>query len=215
MNNLSFATLREANAARLPLFKNSRGETAHSREDGSDWSPAQWLQAMFGELGELALLRLQYDSGDIGMHEYRDKVRKELADVQTYLDLAARRMLDEVDRDTLREKGPSPAMELVQVIAWLGSYANERKKFERGDHDRDTFISHRENLSNGVYDALASLLADDNAAFIRPHPSDLVVVVSPFGVDLGRATEEKFNEVSKRVGCDVVIFNDRVRREAP
>ena len=51
-DGLSFNTLRQANLRRLPEFKNSKGEPAHSEPDGSDWSPAQWLQALAGEVGD-------------------------------------------------------------------------------------------------------------------------------------------------------------------
>jgi hypothetical protein len=38
-NGLTFNALRGANAARLPQFKNKHGELAHSKPDGSDWTP--------------------------------------------------------------------------------------------------------------------------------------------------------------------------------
>lgn len=92
--SLSFATLRAANVARLPLFKNKHGAPAHSKPDGSDWSPAQWLQAVVGELGEYANIRKKFERGDLSFEEFRILARKELADVQTYLDLLALRCLD-------------------------------------------------------------------------------------------------------------------------
>jgi hypothetical protein len=52
-DGLTFRTLRDANLKRLPLFKDAKGRTCHSEKDGSDWQPAQWLQAVVGELGEL------------------------------------------------------------------------------------------------------------------------------------------------------------------
>lgn len=53
---LSFRELRAANLARLPLFRDRHGNLAHSQPDGSDWSETEWLQAVMGELGELANL---------------------------------------------------------------------------------------------------------------------------------------------------------------
>jgi len=50
MSGLTFKVLRSANLARLPLFKNSNGEPAHADPMGRDWTPAQWLQAIVGEL---------------------------------------------------------------------------------------------------------------------------------------------------------------------
>jgi NTP pyrophosphatase (non-canonical NTP hydrolase) len=127
-DGLTFDQLRRANMARLPLFKNSKGGPAHSKPDGSDWSPAQWLQATIGELGEFANVRKKYERGDLTHAEYVILARKELADVQTYLDILAARSLD---------------------------------------------------TKEGV-----------------PHP---------FGVNLGAATADKWDEVSSRVGCALSI----------
>lgn len=95
--SLKFDDLRAANTARLPLFKNKHGDLAHSKPDGSDWSPSQWLQAVIGELGEFANIRKKYERGDLGEHEYETEAAKELADVQTYLDILAMRCLDKPD----------------------------------------------------------------------------------------------------------------------
>lgn len=137
--SLTFGQLREANKLRLPQFKNSKGGLAHSKPDGSDWSPSQWLQAMVGELGEFANIRKKFERGDIGHVEYAVLAAKELADVQTYLDILALRCLD---------CGPCQQ--------W-------------------------------------------------PHG-----FVSAIGVDLGKATMAKFNEVSVRVGSTVRIDVDGV-----
>lgn len=94
MNKLTFAALRAANIARLPQFKNKHGGLAHSKPDGSDWSPAQWLQAVVGELGEFANLRKKFERGDLTFAEYEAAARRELADIQTYLDILAMRALD-------------------------------------------------------------------------------------------------------------------------
>jgi len=130
-NGLTFNALRDANRARLPQFRNRHGELAHSRPDGSDWTPAQWLQAVVGEIGEFANIRKKYERGDLTDEEYALLAAKELADVQIYLDLLASRALD------------------------------------------------------------------------RPSGE-----VHPDGIDLGAATEEKFNEVSRRVGSTVQLDGD-------
>jgi NTP pyrophosphatase (non-canonical NTP hydrolase) len=88
MDKLSFSTLREANVRRIPTFKNRKGEFCHN-DDGSDWSNAQWLQALVGELGELANFRKKFERGDITEEEYKAEAAKELADVQIYLDILA------------------------------------------------------------------------------------------------------------------------------
>ena len=93
-DGLTFNSLRGANRARLPQFKNSKGKPAYSQPDGSDWSPAQWLQAVVGELGEYANIRKKFERGDLTFAEYEVMAAKELADVQTYLDILALRCLD-------------------------------------------------------------------------------------------------------------------------
>ena len=91
-NGLTFNTLRGGNKARLPEFKNKHGEPAHSEPDGSDWSDAQWLQAVVGELGEYANFRKKLDRGDITPEEAKIHFAKELADTVTYIDLLAFRL---------------------------------------------------------------------------------------------------------------------------
>lgn len=88
-DGLTFNVLRGANAARLPQFKNKHGGLAHSKPDGSDWSPAQWLQAVVGELGEYANLRKKFERGDVNAVEFQREAADELADVATYLDILA------------------------------------------------------------------------------------------------------------------------------
>lgn len=121
-NNLSFKTLAEANLKRIPLFKNSKGLPAHSKPDGSDWSHAEWLQAVIGELGEYANIMKKVQRGDLTMEEAMPSIKKEIADVQTYFSILALRL----------------------------------------------------------------------------------------GIDLGQVTQDKFNEVSDKVKCDVYIQNDKV-----
>lgn len=88
-NGLSFRTMRDANEKRLPLFRNKLGEVAHTQADGSDWSKAEWLQAVLGELGELANLMKKVRRGDLTEADAHAEIRKEIADVQIYLDLLA------------------------------------------------------------------------------------------------------------------------------
>lgn len=121
-NDLTFSALRQANTKRLPLFKNRKGEPAHSQPDGSDWALSTWCNAVLGELGEAANMIKKIERGDITLDEAREALGKEFADVVTYLDILAFRA----------------------------------------------------------------------------------------GVNLGRATEAKFNEVSRRVGCNVRLDGDLV-----
>lgn len=94
---LRFDQLTEANSLRLPLFKNRRGQPAHTSHDGSDWSLAEWTNAIAGEVGEacnLAKKIIRGDFGPEGSTEYAAaclELAKELADVVTYADIACTR----------------------------------------------------------------------------------------------------------------------------
>jgi NTP pyrophosphatase (non-canonical NTP hydrolase) len=89
MYQLTFEALRLANIERLPQFKNSKGEPAHEKEDGSDWSLAEWMNAVAGELGEAANLIKKVRRGDLTLDEARPLLAKEFADIVTYLDITA------------------------------------------------------------------------------------------------------------------------------
>lgn len=88
---MDFSTLRNANLRRLPQFKNSKGEPAHSQPDGSDWSLAEWCNAVTGELGEAANLIKKVQRGDYTLDEARQDLADEFADIVTYLDILAMR----------------------------------------------------------------------------------------------------------------------------
>lgn len=105
-DGLTFNTLRGGNAARLPQFKNKHGQIVHTRADGSDWTPAQWLQAVLGELGEYANLRKKFERGDVDAATFKLEAAKELADVVTYLDILAMQLdidLGEATMDKFNE----------------------------------------------------------------------------------------------------------------
>jgi NTP pyrophosphatase (non-canonical NTP hydrolase) len=89
-NGLTFNTLRGGNEARLPEFKNSKGETAHAKDDGSDWSLNDWMVACMGELGEAANVLKKVRRGDLSLEEARARLTMEFADVVIYLDLMAK-----------------------------------------------------------------------------------------------------------------------------
>lgn len=100
---LTFNELRAANLKRLPQFKNCHGEPAHQEPDGSDWSPAQWLQAVVGELGEYANQRKKYERGDIDLETFTQLATHELADVVTYLDILAYQLGIDLGRATVEK----------------------------------------------------------------------------------------------------------------
>ena len=89
-DGLTFNALRWANNARLPQFKNAKGEYAHSKDDGSDWSLNDWYTAVMGEAGELGNLLKKVRRGDFTLEEVHGEISDELADVATYLDILAK-----------------------------------------------------------------------------------------------------------------------------
>lgn len=87
--DLLLSALRTANRARIPLFKNGRGEIAHPMPDGSDWNLSAWSNAVLGELGEAANMIKKVERGDMTLDEARPALAKEFADVLCYLDILA------------------------------------------------------------------------------------------------------------------------------
>ena len=87
---LTFNTLRGGNTARLPEFRNNKGEVAHGKADGSDWSLNDWMVAVTGELGESANVLKKVRRGDLSIDEARPMLKQEFADVVIYLDIMAK-----------------------------------------------------------------------------------------------------------------------------
>lgn len=102
-NGLTFNTLQSANMKRLPRFKNNLGEPAHSKEDGSDWTPGEWVCAVTGELGELANLIKKVRRGDFTLAEAKADIADELADVVIYLDILASQLGISLGEATMRK----------------------------------------------------------------------------------------------------------------
>ncbi|MEM1113229.1 MAG: MazG-like family protein [Pseudomonadota bacterium] len=184
---LTFETLRQANVARLPTFKNSKGEPAHSEPDGSDWSPAQWFQATLGELGEYANVRKKFDRGDLSHEEFMKQAGGELADTLTYLDILAFRCGQTIGDGKIGGRGTaglnieiSPATRACRITIALGLVAKQI--------DRSGAVGRTAPFQNA-----------------QGQISDLACQL---GIDLGAATRHKFNEVSDRVGSPVWISYD-------
>lgn len=101
---ISFGALRFANIARLPRFKNAKGEAAHEDALGRDWTPADWMTALVGEVGEAANLMKKIRRGDVSLEDpnVKQALADEFADIATYLDILAMQMhidLGEATRD--------------------------------------------------------------------------------------------------------------------
>lgn len=190
---LTFQALAEANAARQVVFKNRKGEDRNVR-----WTPAQWLQATLGELGELAHVRCQYDEGAIDFETLRVESGKELADVQIYLELAGKHMLDTVEHPSGSQDDWDHAQMLMLLVAALGSYANCRKKYEIGDYSKIQYVAYASQFLNKAKAILQDL--DNLAADV---PRSVTLDHHPDGLNLGLETEKKFNEVSRRINCPI------------
>jgi hypothetical protein len=203
LSDLTFNTFERANRLRLPQFKNKHGEAAHAKADGSDWNPAQWFEALIGELGEFATERIRFELGYIDADTYRERAAKELADAFTYLVLLSTRALDFVPQEHTRDR----SQQLLAVIAALGEYANASKKQRRGDIAPIDFEAQREKFLNEAISNLYTL----RYAFIGETSAATPVFLSePTGVNIAAAVEQKFNEVSLRVSADVFISGDLV-----
>lgn len=195
--SLSFTNLRSANVARLPEFKNCHGAQAHSHHDGSDWTPAQWFQAWVGEVGEFAQVRCDFESGKISGNTYAQLAAKELPDSVIYQDLLALRALDVVQKGDKEDD----AQKFMRAMAGIGSYANARKKFDRGDIDQASFSDQAYLFLEPAIRVLEELMAWADQTDSRKNP---VVLPGP-GIDLGSAVIDKFNETSIKVGVNVFL----------
>jgi NTP pyrophosphatase (non-canonical NTP hydrolase) len=99
--DLTFAALRGANRARLPTYRNKKGELIYRTETGEEWDLSKWGNALTGELGEAANLIKKIEREDFTLDEARAELGKELADVVCYLDLLANRAGIDLGKATL------------------------------------------------------------------------------------------------------------------
>ena len=88
--SLTFQALREANFKRC-------NDSWHRVEE---WSPAEWLMCVTGELGELAGLLKHYRRGE---SLPAGSVEEEIADIMIYLDLLAASLGVYVDTAVIRK----------------------------------------------------------------------------------------------------------------
>lgn len=147
--------------------------------------PGGWVP-WWANWGEFAEIRLKFDAGEMPATDFAREAAKELADVQIYLDLLARRSLDEIDISCAADDAD---VQLLAVIAALGAYANLRKKFDHGDIDTVQFRAMTESRLEAAQHAFEAMRLDKGT----PAP---VHHTHPEGVDLGTATREKFNELT-------------------
>lgn len=208
MPDLSLKTLQHATLERIAHFKNAQGALSYTREDGTDWSPADWLAAMLGEVGEFARERHLYETGQLNQATYAKLAPKELADIQTYLATVATRALDVTQPRNSFDRG-SPSETLQEVVANLGEWANLNKKRLRGDLSAELQRAAGGPLLDRAIELLQALRDDP---FMLP--SEPVTSADPNGVDLGEVTQAKFNEVSARIGAPLQIQDGQLIRNA-
>lgn len=188
---LTFPQLRGANLRRLPLFKNSKGEPAHSQPDGSDWTDEEWLEAFVGELGEFANLHKKTRRGDLTLDEARPMLASELADAIIYLDILAYRagvrfVGSLVLPRSLPSESYTPSTWLVLTVRSTGNLASW------------IFLKDRHVGSQESWREMVT--PEFNAIVAR-----LDKVAEALDIDLGEAVREKFNLVSDKIGCDVKL----------
>ena len=100
--DLSFEILHDAVAARLPRYRNSKGELVY--KDGIDtWTLSQWMNALTGEVGEVANIFKKIDRGDLTLEEVREDIGKELGDIMTYLMFVSMRARINLGEVTVRK----------------------------------------------------------------------------------------------------------------
>lgn len=199
MTDLSLKRLQQASQLRLPLFRSSTGGMAHSKPDGSDWSPAEWLAATLGELGEFARERHNFETGQLPRQAYLERAPKEIADVQIYMAALATRALDETKPRRQGDPG-SPAEVLQEVVANLGEWANLNKKRQRGDLSAALVRATGDELLGRTIELLQALREDPFHLDSEP-----VTQAHPTGIDLATAVTAKYNEVSTRVGAPLYL----------
>lgn len=196
--NLTFKALRKANTIRLPLFKNSKGETAHSKPDGSDWTLSEWMCALVGELGEAANLVKKIRRGDLSLTDeaVKSSLGDELADIVTYADIALFQMgvsATEYWRTfgELRDNSSS-----YEVDYSLGGWMNcAFAGFGRAAES--IHVSARAEVAFVPGYGVSGGFRQGLAAIDR--------IADKIDIDLGLSTVGKFNAVSRRVNADVFI----------
>lgn len=198
--SLPFATLRAANIKRLPMFKNRHGNLCHNF-DGSDWSLAQWLQALAGEAGEYANVRKKFDRADLNSEEFLQEAADELADIFVYADLFAFRcgielgsimphgtfaLNGEMVKRNLRAIERTPETIAESFLAMHETISRLAKKTleYRGDE-----LHHKVKVAPKLLDFLMQLF----------------VLAQVLDIDLGEAVQRKFNKTSDKVKADIYM----------
>jgi len=185
--SLTFFRLREANLKRIPLFKNSKGEVVHKKPDGSDWSKERWFQALMGEVGEYANLHKKYLRGDVGPATFLKEAAEELADTQLYFDIFAFQCGVDIDS----EIGLKSMSQL--------------RSFNAGVFGNLIHAIDSEAIFKQLVIASGEMVKQYEPEFFARFQIFLDRVALRIEIDLEEATCEKFNKISKNIGCDVFL----------
>lgn len=98
----SLSDLRIANLHRLQFFHNKHGELTHP-EGVKGWTPAEWLEALVGEMGELSNVIKKVRRGDLKIEDVKKDIEDEFADIMTYLDLWAASLDVDLSKATINK----------------------------------------------------------------------------------------------------------------
>lgn len=181
----TFAALRKASMARMPHFRNAKGELTHPPQGGNDWSKLDWQIAVLGELGETANIVKKLRRGDFSLEQCWQELSDELADTLVYTDILANQCgccIEDLTPDSSASLGPQRdemvQRRLMAIAHCLCAVDIESKSEQSKIHNQTIF----QRMSYLLFSVAASL-----------------------DIDLGIATISKFNQVSDRIGCDVYM----------
>lgn len=169
VDGLSFAGLRLAMIARIMEPSNA------FKKCEDTWTTAHWMQALVGEVGELANILKKVDRGDFTLESALESIGKEFGDIVAYLDILAFKVginLGQVTADKYNEVseriGSSLRIELgdtseaklggdfYQALGWM--HAHCCSLLDEGKDPR------QENVPQMVQQAIHDLLLGDSDA---------------------------------------------------
>lgn len=151
----------------------------------SDWDLYDWLVALGGEVGEALDEIKKVRRRDFTLDENRENIAKELADVITYNDILMYKNSTKPVTIILKEVRPSGnPTNLLSCILF--------------QHTGNTLVHIMEEYPAAVH--------DDCIMTIRLTQQ----LAHKLDIDLMQAVEDKFNEVSRRVGAPVFIVDNEI-----
>lgn len=101
-----------------------------------------------------------------------------------------------------------PSDWMTAIVGEVGELAGELKKARRGDYGDDAreCMHFRDAFGDGRH---PTYTPNEVTEKIKREAADIVIyldiLMAQFGIDLGAAVAQKFNEVSERIGVDVQL----------